>query len=455
MDKYTIELEDGTKKEVSQEEYMVHILLKPLEKQVEVLVSEAEGDLGKKFEDALAEVKTQLETQIKEVGAQIKLVNPTGTKPDEHRPEIKYLGGGILEAYDGSQYDTKRRKWVHAGPDATQWAKDLQQVFRCKVEKRSLPGEVETRLHEVATKYLSEEIGPAGGYLVPPAFSTSIISVDADMAQLWPAATEWPMNSVELSFPRLKQTLKGADETGVDYFAGVIGSWLESGTTKTESEPEFEQLTLHPREYALYTELQNSLLQSSPVNLLNYLSNLFQRAYSWNVDLAFFRGTGTGQPLGIITDPQVPTVTRQTANRVRYRDLLNMQTRLPGPFRAGAVWFCSLDVLNDLRDERDTNNRPIVQVIDRSELGRGPYNALLGHRVVLTDFKTQTIGTTGDIILGNPAYYYVGSRGTFMVDVSTHFKFQSNKTAIRGSGMVDGQPSISKAFVMLEDTVTS
>jgi len=446
---FTITLPDGTKKEVSFQEYLSHNLTESVGKIKETVMEEVK--------EANSVTKAEVESLLKSLQEEIPPVEaPSETKSImEEAPTYKYVSDRIIEIQDGSQYDTQKRKWVSMGADAAKWTGAFREYIRSVAEKRQLSADAEKILEDVNAKYLNEDVSPQGGYLVPPAFSTSIIEVSTAWASFWPLARTWPMDTVELSFPKLAQDLRGAGDTDADQFAGVSFSWIESGTTKPESEPSFEQLILHPRELAGYTELQNSLLSSSPLNLLNYINSLFTGHYTWTVDKALLTGTGANQPLGVINDPSVPVVARTTANRVKYADLLNMDDELPDPFHANAHWFCDRKIINDLRGEVDSQNRPIIQVMDRGELGRGPYTTLLGYPVVFTTNKTPNLGTEGDIILGDPSYYYVGDRGTFTVDVSTHYKFASNRTSVRGSGMVDGKLAIGKAFVKLDDAVSS
>jgi HK97 family phage major capsid protein len=76
---------------------------------------------------------------------------------------------------------------------------------------------------------------------------------------------------------------------------------------------------------------------------------------------------------------------------------------------------------------------------------------MLGYPVVKADGKTLPLGTTGDVILCNLRHYYIGDRQNFTMDSSTHFRFRANRTALRVSGRLDGQPAIPEAFVILDD----
>ena len=183
---------------------------------------------------------------------------------------------------------------------------------------------------------------------------------------------------------------------------------------------------------------------------MNFLTTLFRAAWIWQTDKVFIRGDGAGKPLGIVNDPNGLTVARATAGTVTNTDVENMVMQLPSVFDAGAVWLCNKQVLGTLRNERDSNNALLLQEM-YSEVGQGYQMMLKGYPVIKADGKTYPLGTAGDLILCNLRHYYIGDRQTFTMDSSSHYLFRSNKTAVRVSGRLDGQPAIPEAFVVLSD----
>jgi HK97 family phage major capsid protein len=227
-------------------------------------------------------------------------------------------------------------------------------------------------------------------------------------------------------------------------------TWTEEGGEKTETEPNFEFIELIAHELSGYTEVTNILLDDSAINLMNFLTNLFRSAWIWQTDQDFIRGNGGGRPLGIVNDPVALTQARAGAGAVTFTDINNMATLMPSVFDNGAVWLCNKQVIADLRDERDNNQALLLQHM-YSDLQDGYALTMLGYPVVKADGKTYPLGTKGDIILANLRYYYIGDRQNFTMDSSTHYVFRSNRTALRVSGRLDGQPAIPEAFVILDD----
>jgi len=349
--------------------------------------------------------------------------------------------GNLIVTRQGSVLDiTKKTPWVQVSKEVQDWASDFLQY----VQSRG----------RVVGKTLQESEDPSGGYLVPEEFRATILMYDAEPAIVWPRATVWPMATDKLGMPKLAQSPDGIENDDYDHFAGVAFTWTDEGGSKTETEPDFEFIELIAHELSGYTAITNTLMDDSPINLMNFLTTLFRGAWVWQTDKAFIRQDGANKPLGVTKDPSVLSVNRNTASTVKYADLLNMVKKLPSVFDAGAVWFFNKEVHAAIRNERDNNNALLLQQTYDSAAGK-MIEILLGYPVVKSDGKTYPMGTKGDVILGNWAYYYIGDRQEFRLDTSEHYLFRSNKLAIRVASRLDGQPAIPEAFVVLDDVASA
>lgn len=327
----------------------------------------------------------------------------------------------------------KQRPWVKLSKDVSAWATDFAQYLKT--------GNI--------TKLLSESVDTDGGYTVPEDFRAIMIMYDMEDTLVWQRATVWPMSGEKLSMPKLLQN-PDVEDNDFDHFAGVTFAWTEEGGEKSETQPEFGLLELIVHELAGYTEVTNTLLEDSIINLVNYLTRIFRAAWYWITDKAFVNGPGGKQPLGVIEDPNVLLVQRQTVGTVVLQDVLNMEARLPAIFDNGAVWFITKKIRAALRGQKDPNGQLILQEFFNN-LSDGYTMTMLGQPCVLSDGKTPAMGSVGDIIYGNWKWYYVGQRSDFAMDSSKHFQFRKNRTALRCSARVDGQASMPQAFVILGD----
>lgn len=407
-------------------------LIKMLQDQ---LKAEMEGDTFSEM------VKSTISGYIDELRNEIK-----APFPENHVKAMMYknpslsINNGIMTTDKGSviNLNNKSTPWLSISDEVKTWATDFAKYLKT--------GNV--------SKFLSEAVDESGGYLVPEEFRNIMIMYDAEPTLVWSRATVWPMSGEKLQFPKLQQNPDVEDE-GFDHFAGVTFEWVEEGGEKPETEPTFGMVEMIVHELAGYTELTNTLLDDSVLNLINYLTRLFRAAWYWVTDRSFIQGTGGKQPLGIINDPSVLSVFRQTADTVEVQDVLNMEARMPSVFDTGAVWFITKNVRAALRGQTvSASSKELVLQEMYGDLAKGYDMTILGKPAFLADGKIPALGSAADIILANWTYYYIGFRQDFSMDSSRHYKFRNNRTALRCSGRLDGQASISQAFVMLDDATS-
>lgn len=389
---------------------------------------------------ASPDVNTQFKGIIENIVAdmQNKIMQPMGSQQVNHLletiPRAK-IEGGFLVTKNGSVIDLKNKSapWVVVSSELEQWAKDFRQYLKT--------GNV--------SKLLSEGVDTDGGYLVPEEFRAIMIMYDMEDTLVWQRATVWPMGGEKLSFPKLLQN-PDVEDVNFDHFAGVTFAWTDEGGEKSETQPEFGMIELIVHELAGYSELTNTLLDDSIINLINYLTRLFRAAWYWMTDKSFIDGTGGKRPLGIINDPNVLLVNRTTAGTVVVDDLLRMDSRLPAVFDKSAVWFYSKRVREKIRGQKvSAQSDELVLQESYRDFADGYPTSILGRPAILADGKIPALGNLGDVILGDWKWYYIGFRQDFSMDSSRHYKFRNNRTALRCSGRVDGQASMPQAFVIL------
>jgi HK97 family phage major capsid protein len=349
------------------------------------------------------------------------------------------IDGGVMTTQKGSviNLNNKSNPWMVASEEMTTWAEDFATYLKSGM----------------VSKLMSESVDPDGGYLVPEEFRNIMIMYDAEDTLVWNRATVWPMNGEKIQFPKLQQN-PDVNDAGFDHFAGVSFDWVEEGGEKPETEPAFGMIEMIVHELAGYTEITNTLLDDSVINLINYLTRLFRAAWYWYTDRSFIQGTGGKQPLGIINDPSIITVFRQTTSTLEFHDCLNMEAAMPSVFDTNAVWFITKAGRAAIRGQTTTNGDLVLQEHYYPDLTKGYDMTILGRPAYLADGKIPALGSTGDLILGTWTWYYIGFRQDFSMDSSRHFKFRNNRTALRCSGRLDGQAAIPQAFVAL-DAATS
>lgn len=386
-------------------------------------------------------VKTTVEKMIKDL--QKTTPDPfsaqDGKKLVSALPFAK-IEGQYLHTKQGSIFNlnNKNTPWIQISDELKQWAVD----FAAYIKSGAI------------SKLLSSAVDTQGGYLVPEEFRAVMLMYDAEETLVWSRATVWPMSGEKMMFPKLMQNPDVNDQS-FDHFSGVSFGWVEEGGEKPITEPSFGLVEMIVHELAGYTEITNTLLDDAIINFINYLTKLFRAAWYWYTDKCFISGTGGKQPLGILSDPNIIGVNRQTASNVNAQDIFNMEAAMPAMFDSQAVWFITKKARANLRGQTvSAQSKELVLQETYANISDGYQMNMLGRPAFLADGKIPALGSSGDIILAAWNWYYIGFRQDFSMDSSTHYKFRQNRTALRCSGRLDGQAAMPKAFVILNSATS-
>ena len=304
----------------------------------------------------------------------------------------------------------------------------------------------------VHTQVLSEATGTGGGYLVPQELRNELFDLAAETAVVRPRATVMRMSSRSLVAPAVDLTT-APDAGETQFFGGVKASWIETDTLKTVTEPAFRNIELVAHELAGYTEVGNGLLADAGTALGPFLNNAFAGAINWHEDYAFLRGTGSGQPLGILNSPSLKKVERSADDTFKLVDAAKMLTALlPGSQGANSTaWIMNISVLEQLVQMEDSTS-----VIWIPNARQALPMALFGIPILFTE-KTPTLDAAGggDVILADLSYYWIGDRQDSEISASIHAKFTSNQTVWRFSHRVDGQSALNGLITLTDGSTVS
>jgi HK97 family phage major capsid protein len=294
-------------------------------------------------------------------------------------------------------------------------------------------------------KDMSGQTSTSGGALIPVEFQATLMAAMATRSIVRSRATVIPMRRRQLEMPVLDQT--GTTAGRPHWFGGLQFYWMEEGGDKTASDAQFRSLALVARKLIGFTRAADELLDDAAISLDAFLSGPmgFAGGAAWMEDYAFLRGTGAGQPLGVINSPAAISVTRQTAGTVTYDDLANMlEAFLPS---GNGVWLASQSLMSDLVTMTGPSGNPSYLwngVAGQSIAGRVP-GTLLGYPIIW-DEKIPRRGYSGDIGLYDLSYYLIGDRQSTTVESTKFEAWKEDKTSWRMVHRVDGRPWLSAPF---------
>ncbi len=211
-------------------------------------------------------------------------------------------------------------------------------------------------------KSLSEGSPADGGYLVPHEFRTSVVQKLYKKAVIRPNATIIPLKRDKMDVP--------ADA------AAVTTYWVGETNSVTESNPQWGNVTLDTNKLMGLSKMSRELFADSPINIMDYVSTLWAKAFAKEEDRVFMSGSGTGQPKGIRQYTPSYTVAQAGAN-ITADDIINLFYALPVQYRENAKFLIHNAVVTKIRLLKDSQGRYLwTQGLDSAP------NTILGHEVL-------------------------------------------------------------------------
>ncbi len=177
------------------------------------------------------------------------------------------------------------------------------------------------------------------------------------------------------------------------------------------------------------------------------LVNNMAEAMGKAIEEAILKGTGTGQPTGILTDATKGA--NVTAKTLTYQTLIDAEAALPMEYENGAVWCMTKKTFMQFVGMVDNNGQPIANVT--RGIASAPERTLFGRTVVLTNY----LDSFSENLAADAVYAFLYNFKDYTLN--TNFQigmkiYEDNETddIVRKSIMVcDGKPVVYDSLVKL------
>lgn len=242
------------------------------------------------------------------------------------------------------------------------------------------------RLAPEELKALTVSTDANGGFLAPEEFGKELIKLLNEYSPIRSYARVVSISAPEIKYPRR--------------VSGTAATWVSETGDRTESGMTFEQITMTPFELATFTDISNQLLEDNAYGLEGELLADYAESFGKTEGLAFVKGTGTGQPKGIMVASgikEVKTGVAATFPTTAPADvLIGMYHELATTHANNGVWLMNRKTLGTIRQWKDNTGRylvldpitaggvstllgrPIVEMPDMEDIGAGKYPILFG-----------------------------------------------------------------------------
>jgi len=151
---------------------------------------------------------------------------------------------------------------------------------------------------------------------------------------------------------------------------GVTAYWVstEADADITESNPTVTKQTLKDYYLASRVRLPYKLLQTSALNIEQFVAKLSGRAMVATEETAFVAGDGSEKPTGI-REASITAIPQAGAN-FAYDDVVNLHYGVPEQYRANGSYLASTSAIKLLRKIKDTTGNPIFNPQESTLFGK-------------------------------------------------------------------------------------
>lgn len=316
--------------------------------------------------------------------------------------------------------------------------------------RRVADGQIDQRLR--AATGMSEGVPTDGGFALQTDFSTQLLEKVYKESPVVERVKRLPMgaNSNSIDLPVVNETSRVSSIWG-----GIIVYWLDEGVAKTPSRPELGKLALKLKKVAGLLYMTDELLQDATF-LSAYAQGGFTQALDVELERVIVRGTGVGQPLGILSSPALITVSKevgQLADTILAENIVNMYARMHSAGLQNAVWLRSQSILPQLMFLTMPGIPNFPLYMPAGGLSAAPYETMMG-RPIFSIENCSAIGDLGDLIFCDLSQYLLVDKGGPQVASSIHVKFVNDETAFRIVYRCDGQPVWASALTPKDNSNT-
>ena len=301
---------------------------------------------------------------------------------------------------------------------------------------------------------MGETVPEDGGYLVQTDFASELLRLTHETGLLTSRVRRVPVgaNANGLNINAVAETSRATGSR----WGGVQVYWREEAGTVTAKAPTFRRMKLQLNSLMGLCYATDELLADATA-LGSVIQQAFSEEFGFALDDAIVRGSGNGQPMGIMNSNAYVSVAKesgQAADTVVWENVLKMWSRLWSRSRNNAAWFIHQDVLPQLAQMSvpvGTGGVPVY--LPATGAAGSMYSTLFGRPVIEIE-QADTVGDQGDIMLLDLSQYLMIDKGGLDAAQSIHVRFIYGENTFRFVLRTDGQPVWNSPLTLFNSSTT-
>lgn len=323
-------------------------------------------------------------------------------------------------------------------------AQDWFKAIRVAAVNPSIVDRRLTNAQAAATVFANEGAGPEGGWSLPPEYSKEIVEAVAGQASLLGRMKPIQSTSNIFQIP--------VDETTQWGTTGVQAAKVSEGGAATAT-----VLALQGRTVTLYkavslVNVTEELATDNPASV-QYINRVMGRQLQGIVERWILRGSGVGEPVGILNAPGLVSVTAESAGNgagtLIRKNLAKCCGRLLPGYDSEAFFCMSPSALIEVNE--------ILLAVNgnsRDDLTRGFSQTVLG-KPIHVSMEAQPVGTAGDATCIAPSGFLTLVKGGVQSQATIYFYFDQGLQTLRSYLRIGQVPLLSAPVTPKLDTSTT
>ena len=200
-----------------------------------------------------------------------------------------------------------------------------------------------------------------------------------------------------------------------------------------DTEPNWTSVALNAQRYTLFTEATPEAQQDLVGGVENSITSLFREAFNAAVDYHVLNGGNSFT--GIIDHAATYSQTRNTANTIKFVDVVNMESRMATD-GGNWKWIVSrASAYAQLLNLEDSQGNAVLQPNARE----GAVGQMFGKEILRSQYAA-TLGSSGDLLLVNLNSYAFGTRMEPEISFSDDYNFRKSYRSWKLVARIAGIP---------------
>lgn len=264
-----------------------------------------------------------------------------------------------------------------------------------------------------------------GGFLIPPAFSPTVLQIDPEADPMGGLTRTVPMGAPSVRMPARVDKNHTTSVSG-----GLTVTRRPETVAPTAVRMEFEQIELRATSLMGISYASRELMEDSPVSFAALLAAGFSDQFTYHIIRERLTGTGVGEFEGVLNAPALVSIAKETgqaAASINFNNIVKMRARCWHYEKA--IWIANHDCYPQLSSIA-LNIGVAGTAMYTPSLREDRPDMLLGRPIIYSEYA-KSVGTQGDLILGNWGEYLEGTYRPLQNEESIHVRFVNHENAFK------------------------